>query len=48
MILNYSKDLWKKQSGYQIPVFLVEAPASLQHEIKMAAYGKHLYDVISN
>lgn len=44
-VLNYCKNLWKRQGGYQIPVFLIEAPKPLQEEIKIAAYGKHLCEV---
>lgn len=44
-ILKYSLNLWKGQKGYQVPMFLQEAPRPLQEEIKVAAYGKHLYEV---
>lgn len=44
-ILRYCLLLWEGQNGYQIPVFLTEAPGLLREEIMVAAYGKHLYQV---
>lgn len=45
-ILAYASELWRIQKGYQLPPLLDKAPSALKEEIKAAAYGHHLYEVI--
>lgn len=46
-ILAYSSHLWRLQKGKQLPTLLQKAPQFLKEQIKVGAYGHHLYEVIS-
>lgn len=44
-VLDYASQLWKIQKGRQVPALLQKAPNFLKEQIKVAAYGHHLFEV---
>lgn len=44
-VISYANQLWNKERGYQVPVFVKESPSYIQESIMAAAYGHHLYEV---
>ncbi|XP_048509712.1 potassium voltage-gated channel protein eag-like [Athalia rosae] len=42
--LGYAKNLWLRERGSSQPALLAEAPTSINEEIMVAAYGRHLFE----
>ncbi|KAI4461807.1 cyclic nucleotide-gated cation channel subunit a [Holotrichia oblita] len=43
-VMLYTSHLWHKSQGYQIPIFITQAPGYISASIKWAAYGHHIRD----
>ncbi|KAK9746467.1 Cyclic nucleotide-binding domain [Popillia japonica] len=43
-VMLYTSQLWHKSQGYQIPIFITQAPGYISASIKWAAYGHHIRD----
>lgn len=44
-VVYYCEQLWIRSKGVQEPYLLVNAPPYLKEQIKIAAFGKHIYNV---
>ncbi|GJQ80337.1 hypothetical protein Trydic_g12214 [Trypoxylus dichotomus] len=41
-VMQYTSQLWGMNQGYQIPVFMTQAPSYISASIKWAAFGHHI------
>ncbi|GJQ80319.1 hypothetical protein Trydic_g12202 [Trypoxylus dichotomus] len=44
IVLTYTYQLWNRNKGRQVPTYLTVCPAFIQENIKIAAFGYHIYE----
>ncbi|XP_017772724.1 PREDICTED: uncharacterized protein LOC108559866 [Nicrophorus vespilloides] len=47
-IMNYVDQLWSLSKGRQMPIYMRMGPSCLVEELKVHAFGKHIFNVITN
>ncbi|KAK9730249.1 Cyclic nucleotide-binding domain [Popillia japonica] len=44
IVLNYTYQLWNRNQGLQVPIYLTTCPAFIQEDIKISAFGYHIHE----